>query len=110
MNELALFAGAGGGLLGSTLLGWRTSLRHLAALTRRGQSGCWGGLSDGQTYRHWQWTGSKSGSNSMGDAEYAYGLLVQAFSQVLGGFVVVCHEFLQVCVPYGSGEGEDIQL
>ena len=24
MNELALFAGAGGGLLGSILLGWRT--------------------------------------------------------------------------------------
>jgi DNA (cytosine-5)-methyltransferase 1 len=24
MNELALFAGAGGGILGGTLLGWRT--------------------------------------------------------------------------------------
>ncbi len=35
MNELALFAGAGGGILGGLLLGWRTVCAVEAALAFR---------------------------------------------------------------------------
>lgn len=56
MNELALFAGAGGGILGGTLLGWRT----VCAVEIE---------SGGQTCGDWEWISSKSGCPRMGDVE-----------------------------------------